>query len=457
MKTWAVATAIAIAVGIVYVLSPLTVWFAAAMWALHRYATSGLDQDERRWITTLLAIAALLRVAAVAGLFLVTHHDQVPFGIFFGDEAAYIRRSMWLGNIALRMPTHTADFIYAFDDSGWTSHLYVLAFLQVLFGPSPYGVRLVGIAMYLTGAVVLYRLVRPSFGRAPALCGFVFLLFLPSLFAWSITALKEPLYFLFTACSVAFAFEAARNRRVTIKVASMVAVVLLVAALQTIRDQGGVLTGGGIVVGFVIGWIALRPRLLIALCAALPIATGALLSHPKNQLEAYFAVQRAARQHWGHVETPGWVYTLLDPRFYGDISTISDMQFRDTAQYVVRAFERYVTVPWPWEAQSASALLNIPEQVVWYVLVLLLPAGVIASFRRDSMLTGLLLGTSLVSIVAIALTSGNVGTLVRHRSLAMPYLVFLSTAGLCELLSWGRTRRTAGAPSPFTKADPVWP
>jgi len=457
MTRWAIATAIAAGVGVIYALSPLTVWTAVAMWLLHRYAVSGLEADERRWVTVILAVALLLRVAAVAGLFVVTDHTKVPFGIFFGDEAAYIRRSMWLGNVALRIPTHTADFIYAFDDSGWTSHLYVLSFLQVLVGPSPYGVHLVGITMYLFGAVILYRTVRPTFGRTPALAGLVFLLFLPSLFAWSISALKEPLYFLFTACSVACAFAVARDPRWTVKAASLVAVVALVAALQTIREQGGVLTGGGIAVGFLIGWIVSRPRVLIAVVVALPIATGALLSRPKNQLDAYLALQRAARQHWGHVETMGWVYTLLDRRFYGDISSISDMQFGDSARYVVRAFERYVTVPWPWEVQSRLALYDIPEQVVWYLLVLLLPAGIIASCRRDPTLTGLLLGTALVSTVAVALTSGNVGTLVRHRSLAMPYLMFLSLVGLCEVLARARTSGTAPASKSFTRAEPVWP
>ena len=163
-----------------------------------------------------------------------------------------------------------------------------------------------------------------------------------------------------------------RNTRWAIKILSLVAVVLLVAALQTIRDQGGVLTGGGIAVGFLLGWIVSRPRVLIALVVAVPIASGAWLSRPQNQVAAYLTLQKAARQHWGHVETMGWVYPLLDPRFYNDISTISDMQFRDSARYVVRAFERYVTVPWPWEVQSKVALLEIPEQVVWYVLVLLL-------------------------------------------------------------------------------------
>ena len=457
MKTWVAATIAGIGIGAVYVLSPLAAWFAVGMWALHRYATAGCDADERRWLTALLTIAIVLRVAAVAGLFVTTNHAQTPFGIFFPDEAFYLRRSMWLRNVALGVPIHTADLIYAFDDSGWTSHLYVLAFLQTLAGPSPYGVHLVGIAMYLLGAVVLYRAVRPTFGKAPAVCGLGLILFLPSLFAWSISALKEPLYFLFTACSISWSLVMVRDRRWLIKIAALAGVVALVVALQTIREQGGVLTAAGLASGLLLAWLVTRPRVLIALVVALPIVTGAVFSRPQNRFKAYVMVQGAARQHWGHVETQGIVYTLLDPRFYGDRGEISDMQFLDSARFVVRAFERYVTVPWPWEVQSTAALIQIPEQVVWYLVVLLLPIGLVCSFQRDAVLTALLFGTAGVSIAAIALNSGNVGTLIRHRSLAVPYLLWLSLAGLCDLLSRAKARGTALTGPAFKKAEPVWP
>jgi hypothetical protein len=454
VKTWITATVVAVLIGAVYTLSPSTVWFAAAMWVIHRYAVSGLDADDRRWVTGLLLVAVFLRVAAVAALFVATDHTQTPFGIFFGDEAFYLRRSIWLRNVALGIPTHTADFIYAFDESGWTSHLYVLAFFQVIFGPSPYGSHLLGIALYLLGSTVLYRSIRPTFGRAPAIGGLALLLFLPSLFAWSISALKEPLYLLFAACSLSWTLTVVRSRRWLTKLPALVGVVAIVVALQTIREQGGILMGVGLVSGLFIGWVASRPRILIALMVALPIVTGAVLSVPQNRLKAYVTLQKAARQHWGHVETPGWVYTLLEPRFYGDSSAISDMQFVDSARYIVRAFERYVTVPWPWEVRSTAALIDIPEQVIWYLLFLLLPVGLVCAFQRDPMLTGLLSGTAGALVVAVALTSGNVGTLVRHRSLALPFLLWLSITGLCELLARARQR---GSEPAFAKAEPVWP
>ena len=118
-----------------------------------------------------LGIAIGVRVLAVAGLFLMTDHAQVPFGTFFGDEEYFLRRSMWLRNVGLGIPIHSADLIYAFDDYSETSHLYILGFLQTLVGFAPYGAHLVGIALYLGTVLLLFRLVRPAFGAMPALLG----------------------------------------------------------------------------------------------------------------------------------------------------------------------------------------------------------------------------------------------------------------------------------------------
>jgi hypothetical protein len=441
-KTWRLATLAGLVVGTLYTLSPMTVWFAVAMWMLLRYGAAGLDRDERRWVTALLVAAIVLRVIPVAALFVTTNHSLVPFGTFFGDEEYYIRRSIWLRNAALQLPVHSADLIYAFDTFGWTSHLYVLAFLQTLAGPSPYGVHLFGAALFLAAAVVLFRTVRPAFGRAPSLLGLIVLLFLPSVFAWSISALKEPLYFLATACSVALAARLARDERMGIRLLSLAGLVAVVAALGTIRDGAAVLTGAGIAAGFAAAWLVRRPRALVAVAVALPIVAGAVLSSPRTQIRVYNFVQSAARLHRTAIETPGWAYTLLDQRFYEDAEAITDMRFAEAARYVVRAAERYVTVPLPWEAKSAATVAYLPEQMILYGLVALLPIGVLFSFRRDVVLTSLLCGVAVVSASAIALLSGNVGTLVRLRVLAIPYFTWLSMVGFCELLA--RAGRRAG-------------
>src|SRR5439155_18684829 len=102
-------------------------------------------------------------------LFAMTDHARTPFGFFapVPDEELFIRRSLWMRNIALGIPISGADFIYVYDEVGATSYLYLLALVHILFGPTLYGVHLLSAVLYVGGCVVLYRTVRPAFG-APA-------------------------------------------------------------------------------------------------------------------------------------------------------------------------------------------------------------------------------------------------------------------------------------------------
>jgi hypothetical protein len=223
-----------------------------------------------------------------------------------------------------------------------------------------------------------------------------------------------------------------------------------------------VLTVASVAAGLAIAAVVLRPRLLLALVMAAPIVAGITLSRPAMQLKVYSAVQTAAKQHFGHVATAGIVYKLLDERLYDDRGFIDDMYFGEAARFIVRALERYVTVPLPWEARSSAALAYVPEQLVWYLIVALAPIGLVFSLRRDTLVASLLLGYTLVAAVTVAVTSGNVGTLVRHRGLALPFMVCLSAVGACELIAWARHRRErtpaadSGSETVLMRVEPTW-
>ena len=145
---------------------------------------------------------------------------------------------------------------------------------------------------------------------------------------------------------------------------------------------------------------------------------------------------------------------IVDERYYQDVGGLDSLGFVDEARFVVRAFERYITVPLPWEVQSRSAMLYMPEQLIWYCVIALLPFGIVFSLRRDVLLTSLLMGVGVVAVAIIALLSGNVGTLVRLRVLATPYFASVSMVGFCELLT--RPLRHAGVRA-FEKVEPSWP
>jgi hypothetical protein len=91
--------------------------------------------------------------------------------------------------------------------------------------------------------------------------------------------------------------------------------------------------------------------------------------------------------------------------------------------------------------RSRTMLAYLPEQLAWYALALLLPFGVYAGLRRDVVVTSVLVAHAAAVILIVAVSSGNIGTLIRHRALALPYLIWLSALGAHEcvrLLAAGR-------------------
>jgi hypothetical protein len=434
------------AIGVAWMLSPLTVLFSVAIVAIVRLGIRDLDGDERRWATTLIVVAIALRLLIIVVLFLATNHDQVPFGRFFADEEYFIKRSLWLRNVTLGISMYNFDIEYAFEPNASSSFVDLLAFVQMLAGPSPYGLHLLSIALYLSGVLLLYRAVRVTLGRMPALFGLVVLLYLPSLFAWSLSVLKEPLFVFVSALGIVLASGLARAGSWLRRAVIAFALVAVAAILQTIRAGGASFLALSTLGGLATGFVASRRRLMAATLIAVPILLGAIVRIPAVQLRLYVAAQRAARQHWGAVVvSSGYRYRLLDDRFYRDINDASSLEFKETMRFLARGVAAFLTVPRPWDSRSPAAAAYIPEQVAWYLLVILAVVGTLSGLRRDPAMTGLLVTSTVLIAAAAAFTDGNVGTLVRHRSLALPYLVWLSGAGACDLLGALHRRQSATA------------
>ena len=423
-----------VVIGAVYVLSPLFVLSMAGFALLLRWAYRSADHVERRWVMALLVVAMAARLAVIAALFLSTDHDSTPFGWLFGDEEYFIRRGIWLANLALDIPISLADVHYAFDDLIHTSFVWVLATLNVLVGPAQYGVRFVSALLYLTGAFAMYRIVRPSFGPAAALSGLTLLLFLPSLFAWSVSVLKEPVFFALLAAIIAMTVAASRQPAWAIRAAAVIGVVLLAYAAETVRDGGLVVAGAGTAIGVAMAIGAARPRLLWAAIAVAAIFAPVAIANGRVQDTATAAVTAAARRHWHHVNAAGHSYMIFEPTFYREEPVAGNLTAANGARLAAGGLLAYITVPTPWQMQSRAELVYLPEQLIWYGMVIMLPYGIVAGFKRDSLLTSILIGHLVVAVALVALTSGNIGTLVRHRALAMPYVVWFSGLGLCVVL-----------------------
>jgi len=451
---WAVTAGVAL--GSAYTLSPLTIVSLFVVIAVWRWASANVTGAERRWLVMVVLVAVALRASAIAGLFLTADPD-IPYANFFGDEEFFKRKSTWLRNVALGIPISTADYIYAYDTVGDSGYIRALTYLQALVGLAPYGIHVLNASLYLTAVLMLYRLGREAFGGATAVLGLTLLLYLPTLFSWSISALKEPAYFFVAAISLTSAVRMVRATGWWTRVLALGVLLLGAYLLQSLREGGLLLATAGVVGGLALAFLVVRPRLLIAATIALPVVLVVAMTRPAVQDRAWAPFREAAMKHWGHVNTPGQSYQLMNTGFYIDRRSVERMRAPDATRYIVNALWSYVTVPLPWHIESRASFVYVPEQMVWFVMVLLTPLGLVVALRKDAVVASLLIAHGATAVVMVALSGGNVGTLVRHRGLAMPYVVWLAALGLVTLSGYLMSRRiTIPGYSPQSKADPAW-
>ena len=453
------ATTVAVLVGFLYTLSPVGVWCGAGVVGLFTWAGRGLPGRERRWLLSLLALALGLRLLVVIGLFLLTDPDLRPAANFFfdGDGQALKARSLWLRNTWLDVPIGEMYFRLAFQDYGWSGYLYVLAYLQYLLGPAPFGIHLFNILLFLAASVALYRLVRTAYTPAAALVGLTLLLFLPTLFAWSISALKESFH-LFVGTAALIAAVGIVRGRGRLQLLAVVGLVVAMAVLATIRGGAFEIMAVGLAGGMLVRVLTLKKWVVVATLVCLGAGLFAVSRIPDLQARVTDPVttvlRTTAQTHLGHTFTRGHGYKLLDDsyykRYFTDGSNIHLMRYPDLVEmltpgeltrYVVRSAVAFLVVPLPWDAVSWSEIVLVPQQVAWYLMVPLALVGVVAGLRRDVLVTLLLVSCIVVAAVPIGLSNGNVGTLVRHRDTVVPFIVWLSGLGAVSLTGWLASRR----------------
>lgn len=414
--------------GIAYTLSPLAVLSLVVVVVAAYHADRGLSAAESRWFRLLVTVAVLLRLMAIAALFLASDPSQ-PFASFFGDEELYKFRTVWVRNLGQGIPISPADVIYSYDDVGRTSHLFALALVQALVGDAPYGLHLLSMMLYFCGVLALYRFIRLSFGGVVAMAGLAGLLFIPSLAVWSISVLKEPMNVFTIAAQVMCAVYAVRARGYGQKALAVAGVLAFGFAMESLRAGGLATAVGGMLAGAALIWLLERGRRLLAALVIVPAVIVALAGMEQVQNRVLGTMRAVAFHHAGHVLTPGQSYQLVDPDYYPSrIQLLESMPADDAARYALAAMWSYFVQPLPW-LESRTVRAYLPEQVAWYGMVFLVPFGVVAGLRRDRVLTVMLVTHAVIAILIVALTSGNIGTLIRHRSLVLVYLIWLSALG----------------------------
>jgi len=428
-------------VGVAYAISPSTVVCGGILAALFFWAQRGISGTERRWLLGVLSVSLVLRLAVLLGFFAIGgSRDALP--VLIPDEWLIKWRSMLILNMSLGRTLAPTDYYNVYEVYGRTSVMNLFATWQFWFGPAPYGVHLVNMCLWFAASIMLFRAARRAFGVAAAMAGLIALLFVPTMFVWSISALKEPSFFFFTALSIVAGTQLIRGPSLVTRLFAVAGLGVALFLIEPVRSIALYVAGGGVAVGLA-GWFVTRRAWLWL--AAVVIVLGAGFQFRNNATVGALAIKGyrlAATNHLGNVRTIGTAYRLLDQRFYMDFyqDQIYTMQPEEAARFAFRAVGSFVTQPIPWEAKSRAMVAFIAPQMIWYLLAALGVVGAIAGWRREPAFTWMLIGNVLVGATVVALSNGNIGTLVRFRDSVVTIIVWLSGLGACAVLQWAARR-----------------
>lgn len=368
-----------------------------------------LIQEAGAWIARRLRGEALylaafgLRAVLAFVLFAILARARGQ-GTFLQDDYVFDLAAWWLvrigsGEALSLFPGHTyfLDNVYA----------YFLAGVYALFGHTASVPRAANAAFAGLVAVLLMDIGRRLYGpRVGQLIGIAAVV-LPTLVVWSLTTLKETLVLLGITAALWSLLLLYRSTIPSSRAAN-VALIALVA---------GALVGD------------LRPGALFVLL-----------------LVALFLGLSRERPGW----RPGYRALLGGGLLVAGALGLAALRTEASAQAVGREIESFffaLLAPAPWQVRGWGDLAASLEMLLWYAL-LAGAAYVLAARPRASVEMVALAIYGLATWIGLAQTEGNLGNLLRHRTMLTPPLLVLGIAGLHAVLQRLRLGRRAKGTSP---------
>jgi hypothetical protein len=427
------------ALAVMVTLSPVAVLGIVVLGAIMIAAARGLTSVERHTISIMLLVSVAVRLLAIVALLLSADPYHLTTFPFEGDGWFLKQRALWIRNVWLGVPIDQTAYANALGEYGWTSYINIIAYLQYLLSPAPYAIHVFNVCCSIGAAVLLHRLVRWAYGSVAALIALGLLLFLPTQFLWSVSALKEPLFVLLLVCVLGSVAVAGAGCGVTTRVCALAIAIAAALSVDSVRQGAQAIIALAVLIGLVGTFVIRRPYILLLVVLLGPIAVSRALDVPAVQARVLPQLRTGASLHIGHVRTEGHGVKMLDQRFYtftpGEATDpVRTMTWAEAERFAVRALSSFWIVPIPAQVSSRSELLVLPQQLVWYALLLLAVIGIGEGSMRHPLVTWLLIGMSCAGATAVAMNSGNIGTLVRHRDGFVPFVVCLSAVGAASLL-----------------------
>lgn len=450
--------------GVLAFFSPGTLFISLLVTLIGCRINRSADPRDRKFVTVIFFIAVSLRISLslvqdAAVIFLnpgFSMSENMDFEPNDNEPTDLIKEKM---RVFMKVPdsdySSAKGYVYTIvargadnkltrdqftkgKEYGWHGYLYVIGFFYYLFGYSPISVKFINCILGALAAVVIYNMAAVNFNRPAARIAGLLFAFFPSLICWSTTNLKDSSVVLISAFFVYSLCMFLARRRI-VYVLFMIGSTVMQFLLTKHEIWFVFLASFTITVA--VDWFLFKAKRRIWLVLLCVIVYSFMPAGFKSRAAGSLAdnAKTLLVRHAGYVWPKGVNYKVLEDKYYNAPNSIYGI----TPGYFIKSsgklFLHFMFEPFPGRMFQLSFLPAIPQMLLWYFLIPFTAIGIIRGFALNKKAAlAIFVYLSLLTFI-IALSSGNVGTLYRHRDYVTPFYLIFAALGLARVF---RRRRS---------------
>ena len=408
------------------VIAPWTI--AALGFAIGLLIISFVESEEdRKFLLSVFIYSYLARILVTLALYILTLGWRSHDGFFIDDGWCYSENGWMMAKNFAKGLNINIFLIKRMTVSG-TFGIYdqINAMMYLLVGKSPLSMLFMNCAIGAITVIFMYLISKLVFKKEVSRMVTMLCAFWPSLFLWSTQNLKEPAtIFLVVLCFWSF-ISFLKKSDLMYLVIVLIGIYLLINFMPPIAVI--LIISIALHIAVLAYKLAKRtPLLILAICiVSVPIL-----------IKLADAVSGVINQYGSFRSSISDMLTSLNfhrlSRASANLAILPEYSFKSVgslALYLPIGLLAVLFGPFPWQLFSLSQIFAFPEMLIWYLMVPYLIKGLRISFKNNLRYLFSMFLFIAGAIAMLSLVEGNIGTIFRHRAVALNFLLLFIVVGI---------------------------
>ncbi len=407
-------------------------------------------EEEKRFIVLLFLVGLLSRIILCSLLHLYASSHNI--GYFYDDLDLFAPDMLadsgansirgWLTAEYMHGKITNPDWLdqsWLFSSATKVSYSYLpYTVMYYYFGFCQLSVKFINCLMGTLSAVLIYCISKEIFNSTIAKIASLLTMFFPSLFLWSLSNLKEPQSLLLICIAIFTVLKVVKYRKIVYLPIIFMAIYIIKITRPPLHIP--MLAGTLIAIISHLNNRSIKNLIIITSLVIFLLLLSGVSVLGVRPCDVNKQFQNIVSMQKGYVSTGGSVYKIYDDSFYTDRVGDINMKPLSLPGYLLKGWAYFLFSPFPWDINTKLKLIALPQIILWYVLAFCAVVAIFC-FNILKMKDALTVLSYIFFITSsFALTSGNIGTALRHRDVVLPLVFVFSAAGLTKLI--GRGNRT---------------